>query len=100
MTSDQLHTDIQRIQTQIDELKEKTTGGTSFYIGANEPETGPAFWFNTGTVPPPDTVVFLELGGDSDVSNVEVNIDGKDRPVMNANVNETSTDHVSIEITK
>ena len=92
--------DIKRLQEQIDELKGKTTGGTPFYIGANEPETSPAFWFNTGAVPAINTVVFLKLGGEEDVSDITATIDGKDRPVMNANVDGTNADHVSIKIEK
>lgn len=92
--------DIKRLQDQIDELSEKATGGTPFYIGANEPENGPVFWFNTGAVPATNTVVFLELGCEGDASDVTADIDGKDRPVMNANVNGLESDHVSVEIHK
>lgn len=92
--------DIKRLQDQIDELSEKATGGTPFYIGANEPENGPVFWFNTGAVPATNTVVFLELGDEGDASDVTADIDGEDRPVMNANVTGLESDHVSVEIHK
>lgn len=91
--------DLKRLQKRVDELAERATG-TPFYIGATEPDEGPAFWFNTGEVPAPNTVVFLELGGDSDVADISAAIDGKDRPVMNAGLTGLETDHVSIEIKK
>lgn len=91
--------DLKRLQKRVEELETRATG-TPFYIGATEPDSGPAFWFNTGTVPAPNTVVFVELGGDSDVSDIVANIDGKNRPVLNATVNGTNADHVIIEIEK
>ena len=55
--------DLKRLQKRVEELEARTTG-TPFYIGATEPDEGPTFWFNTGSVPAANTVVFLELGGD------------------------------------
>jgi len=69
------------------------------FIGDTEPEDNSTFWFNTGAVSKANTVVFLELGGDSDESNVRVEISGTDRPVMNADVDITDPDQVNINIT-
>lgn len=85
--------DIQRLQKQIDALK-------PLYIGTQEPEKGPMLWFNTGAVPKMNTVVFLELGGENDASDVAAAIDGTDHPVMNAAPSDNNTDHVTVEIKK
>lgn len=91
--------DIQRLQKQIDELSSRAAG-MPFYIGTTEPEEGPTLWFNTGAVPQVNTVVFLELGGENDASDVTATVDGADHPVLNAALKGTDTDHVTIEITK
>ena len=89
--------DVQRIQKQIDELAAKPTG-VPLIIGATEPDVAPVLWFNTGEIPEINTVVFLELGADGDMSYILAGIDGKNRPVMNAMMNGTTTDHISIEM--
>ena len=76
------------------------TAGVSLKIGDQEPEDGPALWFNTGAVEKPKTVVFLELGGDSDESDLIAAIAGSNNPVMNADVNGENPDRVEIQITK
>ena len=89
--------DLKRLERRVDEIAAKTTG-FHLFIGDTEPEDGPALWFNTGVVPKPNTVVFLELGGEGDASDVTAAVDGKDRPVMNANITGTDNDQVVIEI--
>ena len=89
--------DVQRLQKQIDELAAKPTG-VPLIIGATEPDVAPVLWFNTGEIPEINTVVFLELGADGDMSDILAGIDGKNRPVMNAMMNGTTTDHISIEM--
>ena len=89
--------DVQRLQKQIDELAAKPTG-VPLIIGATEPDFAPVLWFNTGEIPEINTVVFLELGADGDMSDILAGIDGKNRPVMNAMMNGTTTDHISIEM--
>ena len=89
--------DVQRLQKQIDELAAKPTG-VPLIIGATEPDVAPVLWFNTGKIPEINTVVFLELGADGDMSDILAGIDGKNRPVMNAMMNGTTTDHISIEM--
>lgn len=90
--------DIQRLQKQIDELAKRA--GVPVFVGATEPDVAPALWFNTGEVPDINTVVFWELGGDSDESDILAGLDGKNRPVMNAIMSGTTTDHMTIEIMK
>lgn len=90
--------DVQRLQKQIDELAKRA--GVPVFVGATEPDVAPALWFNTGEVPDINTVVFLELGGDSDESDILAGLDGKNRPVMNAIMSGTTTDHMTIEIMK
>ena len=91
------YADVQRLQKQIDELAAKPTG-VPLIIGATEPDVAPVLWFNTGEIPEINTVVFLELGADGDMSDILAGIDGKNRPVMNAMMNGTTTDHISIEM--
>lgn len=90
--------DVQRLQKQIDELAKRA--GVPVFVGATEPDVAPALWFNTGEVPDINTVVFWELGGDSDESDILAGLDGKNRPVMNAIMSGTTTDHMTIEIMK
>lgn len=87
--------DILRLQKQMDEL----AGRATLHIGGQEPE-GPGLWFDTSVPLTPNTAFVLKLGGDDDAADLLVNLDGKDRPVMNAAVSGGEGGQVSIEITK
>ena len=80
--------DIQQLQKQIDELVARPLGVT-FHLGETEPENGPALWFHTGTVRTPNTIEFVEFGGEGDEEN---------RPAMNAMLD--GTDFITAEIDK
>ena len=80
--------DVQQLQKQIDELVARPLGVT-FHLGETEPENGPALWFHTGTVRTPNTIEFVEFGGEGDEEN---------RPAMNAMLD--GTDFITAEIDK
>ena len=59
--------------------------GQFVIIGPDEPENGPCLWFDTsGSDSTSDTTIYFVLGEDTDTSDVMVEVEDKEYPVLNA----------------